>query len=237
MKNPLDFFTKGSKGLLVLLDPDKWDVERIKKSNTPEVSAYLVGGSKLERGSTRPLLKTLKAITQKQVFLFPGDEFQLAKPADGVLLPVLLSGRNADYLIGKQVLMAPVLNRLKLPVLSMAYVLIEGGKPSSTQRVTRTKPLPASDVKTFENTLRAANYLGYALLYIEAGSGASQSVSNHLIRRARRLWPRGLIVGGGFTGKTAIEQAFKSGADWVVVGTALEKNPMFVNELAPLHIF
>ena len=73
MKNPLDFFTKGSKGLLVLLDPDKWDVERIKKSNTPEVSAYLVGGSKLERGSTRPLLKTLKAITQKPVFLFPGE--------------------------------------------------------------------------------------------------------------------------------------------------------------------
>lgn len=236
MKKTTNFFNTGSKGLLVLIDPDKFNPDSVINADAYGAAAYLVGGSVLKKGHTETVLKTLKKLTRKPVFIFPGDETQLAKPAHGILLPILISGRNAAYLIGKHVLMAPQLDQLNLPVIPMGYILLSGGKRSATEKVTKTQPLTTQHITEIINTVRAAYYLGYRLLYLEAGSGAHNSIPKNIITLVRQIWPHPLIVGGGIRSTSKLAAAFKAGADWVVIGTALEKNPKFVKKLAPINI-
>ncbi|MBK6521772.1 MAG: hypothetical protein IPG08_05255 [Sphingobacteriaceae bacterium] len=94
---------KRSSSLAVLVDPDKFDKELIKLLKKSSVSFILVGGSKLKRNNLKETVKAIKRITKIPVILFPGDESQLCKEADGVFILSLLSGRNPDYLIEKQV--------------------------------------------------------------------------------------------------------------------------------------
>src|ERR1700712_5528071 len=91
--------------LAVLIDPDKFNPGLVQLANKCRVFCFLVGGSRLESGSVDKTIAAIKKISRIPVVLFPGDETQLSARADGLFLPSLLSGRNPDYLIGKQVLM------------------------------------------------------------------------------------------------------------------------------------
>src|SRR5436190_5780225 len=142
--------------LAVLIDPDKFNPELVRLASAMKVSCFLVGGSKLEKGNIQTTVKAIKRISKLPVVLFPGDETQLTKDADGLLLLSLLSGRNPDYLIEKHIAAAPLIKKMKLQYLSTAYLLIGGGKKSTTQSVTKTEPLDPSDKRYILNTALAA---------------------------------------------------------------------------------
>ena len=69
------------------------------------------------------------------------------------------------------------------------------------------------------------------LIYLEAGSGANYPVNSKTISEVKKRLDIPLIVGGGIRTKDAIELAYKSGADMVVIGTAFEQNDDFFEEL------
>ena len=92
---------------------------------------------------------------------------QLSKKADGLLLLSLLSGRNPDYLISKHIAAAPIIRKMKLAHLPTAYLLIDGGSVSTTQRVTGTSPLNPKDKTLVINTAIAAEQLGFKAIYLE----------------------------------------------------------------------
>src|SRR6478736_9155330 len=106
--------------------------------------------------------------------------------ADGLFLPSLLSGRNPDYLIEKHISMAPLIHKMRLKHLPMAYLLINGNKISTTQKVTNTKPLDPENLNYIVNTCLAAEHLGFKLIYLEAGSGAKSEVPVKLIRAVKK---------------------------------------------------
>lgn len=218
--------------LAVLIDPDKFKADVVLMANKLNVSCFLVGGSKLLSGNTDSTVKVIKQLSKIPVVLFPGDETQLTSEADGLLLPGLLSGRNPDYLIGKQVLMAPIIRAMKLPSIPLAYLLIEGNKVSSTEKVTKTKPLIATERKKIIDTALAAELLGYKALYLEAGSGASKTIPARLIRDVKKTIKLPVIVGGGINSKQKATMAIRAGADMVVVGNALEKDVYLLTEIS-----
>lgn len=215
----------GKKSLLaVLIDPDKYNPELVRLANQSRVACFLVGGSRLEQGDAAKTVKAIKKISDIPVILFPGDETQLVKRADGLLLLSLLSGRNPDYLIEKHITAAPLIRKMKLDYLSTAYLLIDGGRPSVTQQVTRTLPLDPSNTSYIVNTAIAAEQLGFKAIYLEAGSGAKKNIAPGLIRRIRKQVSVPLIVGGGIDSVAKARAVINAGADMVVVGNALEKN-------------
>lgn len=222
----------GNTLLAVLVDPDKYNPELIKRANTLNVSCFLVGGSRLEHGDLQATVRAIKRISAKPVLLFPGDETQLSPYADGLLLPILVSGRNPEYLVGKQVLMAPKIKKMKLPCRPMAYLLVQGKHASATQKVTGTLPMATEDVIRICNTALASQYMGYKLLYLEAGSGAKNVVPANLIRAVRKSVSLPLIVGGGIDSAAKAHMAVSAGADMVVVGNALEQNPALLEEIS-----
>ena len=222
----------GKPLLAVLIDPDKFNKELVFLANKSKVSCFLVGGSRLEKGDVNKTVSTIKKLSKIPVVLFPGDETQLCKQADGLLLLSLLSGRNPDYLIEKHITAAPIIKKMKLEYLSTAYLLIDGGTTSVTQQVTQTMPLSPLKKDYIVNTAIAAEQLGFKALYLEAGSGASKNISSELIKKIKKQINIPLIVGGGIDSPKKINEVIKAGANMIVVGNALEKNVYLLTELS-----
>ena len=162
--------------------------------------------------------------------LFPGNPSQISNEADAILFLLLLSGRNPDYLIGHQVAAAPILKKSALEIISTGYILIESGNETAVTRISKTTPMDRFNLELVVATAQAGEMLGNKLIYLEAGSGACQAVPLTMINSVSQNIEIPLIVGGGIVSLKGIQQAYKAGADLVVIGTAFEKDINFFNE-------
>lgn len=211
----------------LLLDPDKCDGDYLKQllpivleSN---VSMLLVGGS-LVNADASALISDIKKQSQLPVILFPGNALQFSAGADAILLLSLVSGRNADFLIGNHVIVSSAIKRSGIEVLPTGYILIDGGVQTSVQYMSNTMPIPASKIDIAVATALAGEQLGLKLIYLEAGSGAKNPVPKEMIKAIRNEIDIPLIVGGGLRTPEQVRTAWSAGADMVVVGNAVENN-------------
>lgn len=231
----LDSISKSEKLLAVLIDPDKMRLESvsdfIQKLNRSVATHIFVGGSTVDDDVTEALVLEIKAHTNIPVVLFPGDVTQITNHADALLFLSLISGTNSDYLISKHIEAVPMLRKSSLEVIPTGYVLIENGKQTSVEKVTRTNPLSRQNIQKIVDTVKAGELLGMQLIYLEAGSGALHCIPPKIINKVKEDLNIPLIVGGGIRNKAQLEKAFKAGADLVVIGTAFEEDDSFFNEL------
>lgn len=227
--------SKGEKLLAVLIDPDKMILESIsgfiEKVNSSIITHIFVGGSEVEEKLTEALVLEIKKHTRLPIVLFPGDVSQVTDNADALLFLSLISGRNPNYLIEKHIEAVSKLKGTQLEVIPTGYLLIENGKETSVQRVTQTIPLKRNHVQLIVDTAKAGELLGMKLIYLEAGSGATHPITPEIISRVKRELQIPLIVGGGIKTKHQLDEAYNSGADLVVIGTAFEENAQFFNDL------
>ncbi len=220
--------SKSRRMVIPLIDPDRYNPDVITRfvdrGHIPPI--ILVGGS-IVSANTEDVVASIKGIvgSSSDVILFPGDYSQIARSADALLFLSLVSGRNPEYLIGQQVKAAPVLKRVGVEIISVAYMLIEGGRTTSVQYVSNTMPIPGDKPDLAVATAIASEMLGFKMLYLEAGSGACKAVSSDLISAVRSAVSLPIIVGGGIRSVDASNAAFEAGADFVVVGTVIEKSP------------
>ena len=219
---------RGEKLLAILLDPEKVDLELISDSmakiSNSEVDFIFVGGSTVEEGVTQKLVKRLKQLTSIPIVLFPGHFSQISSQADAILFLSLISGRNPEYLINQHVKAVPLIKKSGLEVIPTGYILIDGGKETAVQKISETLPLSQEEVQEITDTACAGMYMGKKIIYLEAGSGALNPVQATVIRAVRKNIDIPLIVGGGIRSEEELIQAYQSGADLVVIGTAFEEN-------------
>lgn len=216
--------------LIILIDPDKYNPELIKMAENNNVSYIFVGGSVLKKNTFNKTIKSIKSLTSIPVIIFPGDETQISKLADGILILSLLSGRNADYLIGKHVKAALKLKSSNIKTIPTGYLLINGDKKSTTQKVTKTNPL--SNKQEIIKTAVAGELLGKQLIYLEAGSGAKKTLTSSIINEVKKNISIPLIIGGGIDSVLKAKNILNAKPDYIVVGNALEKKPEFLLDLA-----
>ncbi|WP_347173522.1 geranylgeranylglyceryl/heptaprenylglyceryl phosphate synthase [Polaribacter uvawellassae] len=226
---------EGKKLLAVLIDPEKMELENVssffEKVHQSITTHIFVGGSTDEKNQTENLVSEIKKATKLPVILFPGDVNQITNKADGILFLSLLSGRNPEYLIEQQIKAAPVLQQTKLEIIPTGYILIDGGKETAVQKVSNTTPISQNNTDLILNTTLAGEFSGKKIIYLEAGSGATEAVSQKNIKKVSENLSIPLIVGGGIRSKEQLENAFSSGADLVVIGTAFENDVSFFNDL------
>ncbi len=224
------------KSFALLIDPDKQNKNQllsiIKKANDAKTDYFFVGGSLLTNDSLDLCLNTLKENSTIPIVLFPGNAMQVNDKADGILFLSLISGRNAEMLIGKQVITAPILKQSSLEVLPTGYILIDSGKPTTVSYMSNTTPIPANKNTVAACTAMAGEMLGLKLIFMDGGSGAKNPISETMIKEVRKSISVPLIIGGGInSGKKAIANC-KAGADIIVVGNAIEKNKSLITEIA-----
>ena len=228
------------KCLAVLIDPDKIELqqlpEAVKKLNTSGATHIFVGGSYVEEGKSHDVITEIKKYTILPVVIFPGDTTQISHEADAVLFLSLISGRNPDYLIGKQVKSVSQLRHMTIEIIPTGYILIENGKETAVQRITNTQPISRDDIQAIVDTAKAGELLGMKLIYLEAGSGAMHPISAEIIRRVKQDITIPLIVGGGIKNPEQLDLAYEAGADLVVIGTAFENDNTFFDALKRAYI-
>ncbi len=229
---------RSRKRFALLVDPDKYDDrsldELIRHLNQDPPDLLLVGSSILF-DPIEITITALKLGTRIPVFIFPGNIIQLSDRADGILFLSLISGRNPEFLIGNHVLAAPHLHRSGIEVIPTGYMLIENGKFTSVEYMSNTRPIPAGKPEIAVSTAMAGEMLGMKCIYLEAGSGADNMVGPDMIRAIRKNISLPLIVGGGINSTGSARKAYKAGADMIVVGTAVEKQPSLVKEFCVLR--
>lgn len=213
------------KLLAVLIDPDKFQEANAPKfiQKLPEnVTHLFVGGSTVEEGRTCEVVKAIKDFCSLPVILFPGDHSQISTHADALLFLSLISGRNPEFLIEQQVRSVEKIRSTSLEIIPTGYVLIDGGKETSVQKVSNTIPLAQNNIQQIVNTALAGEYSGKKLIYLEAGSGAEEPVSSEIIKAVKKALNVPFIVGGGIRSTHQLQSAYEAGADLVVIGTAFE---------------
>ena len=219
----------------LLIDPDKCNPEQLSYLTNKAVEAgvdfIFVGGSLLLKDRVDICIKHIKQWSNIPVLLFPGNVTQISKYADGILFLSLISGRNPDFLIGQQVIAAPYLKQTELEVLPTGYMLIDGGVPTSVSYMSNTTPIPNGKKEIAYSTALAGEMLGLQLIYMDAGSGAKHTVSKEMISYLSSRLSVPLIVGGGIRTPQAAYEAVAEGADIVVVGNVLEKDPDLLEEM------
>jgi putative glycerol-1-phosphate prenyltransferase len=218
--------------LAVLIDPDKYNAALVELCNSQHVHCILVGGSRIEKGDIRKTIIDIKKKSDLPVILFPGDESQLCDKADGLLLLSLLSGRNAEYLIEKHVRAAPLIRKMKLKHIPVAYLLVGEKNNSATQKITFTSPMNVADKSLITHTCMAAEQLGFKAIYLEAGSGARSEIKPSLVKKIKASVKIPIIVGGGINSAAKAKSLIENGANMVVVGNALEKNVSLLTEIS-----
>jgi len=210
-----------------LVDPD-----RVAPDDAPRLAArladagfdlILLGTSRSERRREDAVARALHGATRLPLVLFPGSAEHLTPHADALLFLTLLSGRNPEFLVGEQVRAARRVRALGLRAIPTAYLLIDGGRVSTVERVTGTAPIARDDVDALVDHAIAAELLGLSAVYLEAGSGAAHSVSPAAVRAVRDATQLSIFVGGGLRTPDDCAALAAAGADTLVVGTVIEE--------------
>ncbi len=228
--------TEGKKKFAVLIDPDKIKTEHIDRvielALVSKVDYFFIGGSLIVDDEMNYCIETIKRNTNIPTILFPGSTMQVNHKADALLFLSLISGRNPDLLIGKQVEAAPLLLNSPLEVLPTGYMLVDGGVPTTVLYMSNTQPIPANKSEIALCTALAGQLLGLKLIFMDAGSGAKFPINEKMIRKVSSKLSIPLIVGGGIRTPERAMASAKAGADIIVVGNAIEKDPTLVMEIS-----
>lgn len=213
-------------GFLLLVDPDKYAIadllRLVELATSCGADAILIGGSVMLSHRLDDYIQQIKLVTTLPVILFPGSVMQVSREADAILFLSLVSGRNPELLIGGHVVVSPVIKAYNLEAISTAYMLVESGRQTSASFISNTMPLPRHKPDIAAVHALAAEYMGMKTVYLEAGSGADQSVPEEMIAAVRKTVEMPIIVGGGIRTPTEAYAKVKAGADFVVVGNAFE---------------
>src|SRR5215216_3289349 len=226
----------GQKSFAILIDPDKITTVSltplIDLALEAKADYFLVGGSLVVSDN---LDNTILAIRQKcsiPIMLFPGSPSQISKHADALLYLSLISGRNADMLIGQHVISAPFVKKSGLEIISTGYMVIDGGAPTTVSYISNATPIPADKADIALCTAMAGEMLGKKIIYMDAGSGARKPISEEMIVLVAANINVPLIVGGGIKDAEKAYLNCKAGADVIVIGNAIEKDPSLIKEMA-----
>jgi putative glycerol-1-phosphate prenyltransferase len=186
---------------------------------------FFIGGSLLVNDIINECIDVIKSYSDTPVIIFPGSAMQVYPKADAILLLSLISGRNAELLIGQHVIAAPALKSSGLEVISTGYILIDGGIFTTVSYISNTLPVPHQKDEIAMCTAMAGEMLGLKAIYLDAGSGALKSISESMVSMVSDNINVPLIVGGGIKTPETAAALCKAGADIIVIGTAIEKDP------------
>jgi phosphoglycerol geranylgeranyltransferase len=210
---------------ITLIDPEKVTptqasriVEISKASGT---SAIMIGGSTfVSQAHLDDVAKAIKRTSKIPTILFPNNITGISRHADAIWFMSLLNSVDPYFLIGAQILGAPLVKKYSLEPISMGYVIV--GEGGTAGIVGKAIPVPYDKPELAAAHALAGQYLGMHFIYLEGGSGAKEPVPPEMIRTVKHYIDIPLIVGGGIKTREQALAAASAGADIIVTGNVIE---------------
>ena len=218
---------KRGAAFAVLLDPDSHTPASFLDSAARAVEGgadlFLVGGSFMGTPLYAQMVRELGEKFPIPVVLFPGGGSHVVPGAQAILFTSLVSGRNPQYLIEEQIKGSVVVAASKMEPIPTAYILVDGGRTTSVEFISNTRPIPADKPKLTLVHALAASMMGMRWTYLEAGSGAPNPVGIEHVKAVAGHVPTNLIVGGGLVRPEMARERVEAGASMIVTGNIWEK--------------
>ena len=211
---------------ITLIDPEKVTASSashiVHDAESGQTAAIMVGGSTIVSTSHLDnVVKAIKKTVNVPVILFPNNVTGISKYADAIWFMSLLNSSDPYFIIGAHVLGAPIIRKFGLEPIPLGYIIV--GEGSAASVVGKAVPIPYDKPDLVVAHALVAEYFGMRFVYLEAGSGARQSVPSETIRIVKSIISLPLIVGGGIKTGEQVKEVVAAGADIVVTGNVLEE--------------
>ena len=237
VENYLQDMLKEKKLHLTLIDPEEQTpekaVEIARNAIGGGTDGIMLGGSTTDSVELDLTAKALQEAVEVPIILFPGNTSGVSKYADAIFFMSLLNSNNPYWIVGAQALGAPMIKKMGIETISMGYLVVEPGGTvgwvGDAKLVPRTKP----DIAVAYAL--AAEFWGMKLFYLEAGSGADQSVPEEMIAKVKKYSTNMiLVVGGGIRDGETARKIAEAGADIIVTGTVVENSSKVEDKIKEL---
>jgi phosphoglycerol geranylgeranyltransferase len=210
---------------LTLIDPEETTAASAssiaRKAEEGGTAGIMVGGSTFTSTSHLDnVVKTIKRVVKIPVILFPNNVTGISRYADAIWFMSLLNSTDPYFLVGAQILGAPLVKRFGLEAIPMAYIIVGEGETAGV--IGKATPIPYTKPELAAVHALAAQYLGMRFVYLEGGSGAKEPVPATMINMVKKMIDVPLIVGGGIRKKEHVESAVSAGANIIVTGNVIE---------------
>ncbi|MEM2080696.1 MAG: geranylgeranylglyceryl/heptaprenylglyceryl phosphate synthase [Candidatus Bathyarchaeia archaeon] len=210
---------------ITLIDPEKMtppQAARVAESSESSgTSAIMIGGSTfVSQAHLDSMVKAIKRVVKVPIILFPNNITGISRYADAIWFMSLLNSVDPYFLIGAQILGAPLVKKYGLEPISMGYIIV--GEGGTAGIVGKAIPVPYDKPELAAAHALAGQYLGMHFIYLEGGSGAKTPVPPEMIRTIKHFIDIPLIVGGGVRTKEQALAAVSAGADIIVTGNVVE---------------
>jgi phosphoglycerol geranylgeranyltransferase len=210
---------------MTLVDPEKMTPPQASQvaehSKINGTSAMMIGGSTfVSQTHLDDVIKAIRCIIEIPIILFPNNITGISRYADAIWFMSLLNSVDPYFLIGAQILGAPLVKKYGLEPISMGYIIV--GEGGTAGVVGKAIPVPYNKPDLAAAHALAGQYLGMHFIYLEGGSGAKDPVPPEMIRLVKQVIDVPLIVGGGIRTKEQALAAASAGADIIVTGNVIE---------------
>ena len=181
----------------------------------------MIGGSTfVSQTHLDEVVISIKSAVKIPTILFPNNITGISSHADAIWFMSLMNSVDPYFIMGAQVLGAPLVKKYQLEPISMGYVIVGEGGTASV--VGKAIPVPYDKPELAVAHALAGQYLGMHFIYLEGGSGAKSPVPPEMIRAVKRFIEIPLVVGGGIKSKESTLAAVTAGANIVVTGNVVE---------------
>jgi phosphoglycerol geranylgeranyltransferase len=212
---------------ITLIDPEEVTVQQAARisenSKNSGTAAIMIGGSTFaSQAHLDEVVKSIKTSVKIPTILFPNNITGISSYADAIWFMSLLNSVDPYFLVGAQILGAPLVKKYGIEPISMGYIIV--GEGGTAGIVGKAISVPYNKPELAAAHALAGQYLGMRFIYLEGGSGAVNPVPTEMIRAVKHLIEVPLIVGGGIRTKEHAIAAASSGADIIVTGNVTETN-------------
>ncbi|MCL2642136.1 MAG: geranylgeranylglyceryl/heptaprenylglyceryl phosphate synthase [Candidatus Bathyarchaeota archaeon] len=210
---------------MTLIDPEKITstqasvvAENSKHSGT---AAIMIGGSTFSsQAHLDTVIQTIKKTVDLPIILFPNNENGISRYSDAIWFMSLLNSVDPYYLVGAQILGAPLIKKFNIEPLPMGYIIV--GQGGTAGVVGKANTIPYDKPELAAAHALAGQYFGMRFIYLEGGSGVANPVPPDMIRTVKKCLDIPLIVGGGIRTREQATAAAQAGADVIVTGNLIE---------------
>ena len=210
---------------ITLIDPENITPAQAslvaKNSKNSGTAAIMIGGSTfVSQNHLDAVVKAIKNVVDIPTILFPNNVSGISPHSDAIWFMSLLNSVDPYFLIGAQILGAPLIKKYNIEPISMGYIIV--GEGGTAGIIGKAIPIPYNKPELAAAHALAGQYLGMRFIYLEGGSGAVNPVPPEMIRTVKNYLDIPLIVGGGIRTKEQALAIASAGADIIVTGNIIE---------------
>ena len=210
---------------MTLIDPEKITpaqasmvAENSKASGT---TAIMIGGSTFNsQEHLDAIIQAIKNTVDLPIILFPNNVSGISRHADAIWFMSLLNSVDPYFLVGAQILGAPLIKKFNIEPISMGYIIV--GQGGTAGVVGKAIAIPYDKPELAAAHALAGQYFGMRFIYLEGGSGVANPVPPEMIKTVKKYLDVPLIVGGGIRTREQAAAASQAGADIIVTGNLIE---------------